>query len=264
MAWLWLWTDILDSEKIADLDDSSFRGWVILLACAKRHESGGELPPLKKLAYWCRQKETIVRGWLSALEEAGFVEKNDGTYVMHDWDQWQARTPGRKSGGKALSNAERQRRFREARRNAASTVTAVTPPVPPIENNRIEESIDRIPLRNERNFVTDNVTSIPTPPTPPISSSEEDRVCRLAEEIGGDVSWAMWVSSRFKLGDTPTVIQAALSAAVDAGKVNLSYVGAIAKRYAKDGIPEVRSDGKRAVKENYKPVKVYPLIREGQ
>ena len=68
-------------------------------------------------------------------------------------------------------------------------------------------------------------------------------MCSLAETVGGDVSWSLWASRRLVMGDSPAVIEAALSAGVDAGKINQSYIGKIAARYAKEGIPEIKPNG---------------------
>jgi hypothetical protein len=65
----------------------------------------------------------------------------------------------------------------------------------------------------------------------------------MAEEIGGDVSWATWASNRFRLGDKPTVIEAALSEAVDSQVIDLSYVGKIAARMSREGIGKPKGYG---------------------
>ena len=73
---------------------------------------------------------------------------------------------------------------------------------------------------------------------------EAEEVCNLAAEIGGDVSWSLWASNRLKLGDSPAVLRAAITAGVDCGHVNQSYIGKIAARFAKDGVPDVKSDNR--------------------
>ena len=64
-----------------------------------------------------------------------------------------------------------------------------------------------------------------------------EKICTLCAEIGGDVSWSLWASRRIQMGDSPAVLEAALQAGVDAGKVNQSYVGRIAARFAIEGVP---------------------------
>ncbi len=212
MSWLWLWTDILDSEKVAELDDSSFRGWTLFLACAKRHDQEGVLPPIKKLSYWCRQTETTVRGWLSALEESEFIEKNEDTYTMHDWDHWQARTPGRKPldqmGGKALSNAQRQRRYREAHPRNVTLPSAL----PVTENNREEESRERITLRNENYSVTNNVipsvTLPPVPISPPVWNDHQQQCIEQATTKWGASNGDIFVGELLGIFHEDVVMEA--------------------------------------------------------
>jgi hypothetical protein len=172
MSWLWLWTDILDSEKIAELDDPTFRGWIMILACAKRNDAAGDLPPLKKLAYWCRRPESIVKGWLLILVDHGLIDRDDDSFSVHDWDQWQPRNPGPRpipgGSGKAMSNADRQRRYRERQKSMRNDVT---PPLhSPEENNREEERRERITLRNDNCLVMNNDVTLRYPPPPPLSS----------------------------------------------------------------------------------------------
>ena len=44
MAWLCLWTDILDCPKLAELDDATIGGWILILAAVKRHDQAGLVP----------------------------------------------------------------------------------------------------------------------------------------------------------------------------------------------------------------------------
>jgi len=168
MSWLWLWTDILDSEKIAELDDPTFRGWITLLACAKRHEAAGVLPPLKKLAYWCRRPESTVKCWVLILADHGLIDKEGDEFRVHDWEQWQPRIPGPRTDGKAMSNAERQRAYRERQKTRRDSVTS--PLHSPEDSNKEEERRVRITSRNDNCLVTDNELRNVTPPSPPLSS----------------------------------------------------------------------------------------------
>src|SRR5271166_1402368 len=164
MSWLWLWTDILDSEKIAELDDATIGGWILILAATKRFDENGLVPPIKKLSHWCRRPEMTVRAWVSKLLEVGLLEIQDSKTAVHDWLDWQPRSPGPRPSGKAMSNTVRQRAWRERRKAERN---GVTPPLhSPREYKRGEESIVRTPLRNEIRNVRNSVT----PPPPPLSS----------------------------------------------------------------------------------------------
>ena len=184
MAWLCLWTDVLDCEKLAELDDTTFRGWILLLACAKRHDAAGALPSLKKLAYWCRYSEREVKAWLLELEDHGLLDRDGDEFSVHDWDHWQPRTPGRKPGSeKPKTNAERQRLWRE--NHPRTAVTDVTPPLDsPKENNKKEERRSTLPLRNENVFVTNNVTPPQIDETTLIPNSIEWKIFHCIKQGG--------------------------------------------------------------------------------
>jgi hypothetical protein len=62
------------------------------------------------------------------------------------------------------------------------------------------------------------------------------------------LSWSLWTLRRLQLGDTPEIIEAALSEAVNAGKLNQAYVAKIAARLKRDGLPMAPSYGNGRVK----------------
>lgn len=233
MPWLRLWIDILDDADIHGLPLSLVGAWTLLLAAAKKYDRQGQLPPIKTLAFWVHHPQETVTAWLEELVTAGFVEGNGVTYSMHGWERWQE--------PKDRTNAERQ-----ARHKAKVKAEKKSPPAPPKESNTERESegtVTQTPLLTPGNG---SVTALPEsepfdpgPPDspPPAMDPEEARVCGIAERVGGDVSWATWASSRFRLGDKPHVIEAAIDEAVNCGKVNQKYVAKIAARYAAEGIP---------------------------
>ncbi len=190
MAWLWLWTDILDCSKLAELDDTTFRGWIMLLACAKRHDLDGCLPRLKDLAYWCRKDESAVKTWLLVLAEHQLVEREGDDFKIHDWHYWQPGRSGPTSGvhGKAKTNAERQREYRQREREKRETDerNVTEPPVTPItNNNRGEERREGITLRNDNSLVTNNVTPNVTPsPSPPLTPHQQECINQATEKWG--------------------------------------------------------------------------------
>jgi hypothetical protein len=69
-------------------------------------------------------------------------------------------------------------------------------------------------------------------------SADETRVANLAIELGCDFSWGTWAGWQFTLGISPAVLEAALHEAVNCGKVSQPYVGKIAARFKRDGIPK--------------------------
>jgi hypothetical protein len=69
-------------------------------------------------------------------------------------------------------------------------------------------------------------------------SADESRVANLAVELGCDFSWGIWASRQFTMGISPAVLEAALHEAVNCGKLSQPYVGKIAARFKRDGIPK--------------------------
>ena len=139
MRWLRLWTDCLDSKKIQRLSPVIFKAWVnLLLSTARAGSPNGDLPALDDLVFDFRETPETVKGWLEAIAAAGLVDRAEGWYRVHDWKHWQP---------SEASNAARQAKFRESRRNAPSNAPSnghsnghsngcVTPKVTPIEGRR--------------------------------------------------------------------------------------------------------------------------------
>jgi hypothetical protein len=108
------------------------------------------------------------------------------------------------------------------------------------------------------------------PPCPPVVSKagtpEADRVANLAAEIGGDIGWAMWACNRFKMGDEPKIVEAALDAAVDAKIIDTTYVAKIIKRLNREGLPKESPsrNGFKGRKESVYPTLPYagPVVRD--
>lgn len=140
MPWLRFWTDILDSEKIADLDDASYRGWSLTLIAAKRFDHDGMLPPLRRLAYWLRRSEAVVADLLERLVSAGLLDRDGDWFRVHDWKRWQE--------PEDRTNAERQRRHREKKKPPSALPEEERKAETEREQSRAEETVTPPPLRN--------------------------------------------------------------------------------------------------------------------
>lgn len=214
MPWYRVWTDILDSEKFAELDDSTIGGWTLILSAVKRFNRGGMLPPQKKLAHWTRRGKATVSAWINDLLEAGLLEEMDGGIGVHDWSHWQE--------PRDRTNAARQAKHRERKRNALPC----TPPRPETETETEGEQIqsdnryvtELPPLRNGE--VTPLQTRPPAPTDEVLTGREGEehqlflRVMQTLEdheptrhlgkqllmaadtpEIRGYESWRLWVAA---------------------------------------------------------------------
>jgi hypothetical protein len=221
-----LWDSILDNVKVQRLNAPVFMAWINLLAVTARYGGErGELPSWEDMAFGLRASKTTIKGWIDVLVTAGLIDKTKRHYSIHDFEKWND------SKDKTAAKRQREWRQRQALRNA--------------QRNAVTEAQHNTPQDNEgyeENEEEEEGKDSPPPPAEPLPE-ENTRVCDLAAKIGGDISWAMWASRRMKLGDSPAVLEAALSEAVNCGKVNQPYVAKIAARYAKDGIPKVSTNG---------------------
>lgn len=270
MPWLRLWIDVLDDVDLHELSDSTFRGWVLMLAAAKKFDKDGMLPELKTMAHWMHVSKERVQSWINELVTAGFLERNVSngvTISVHGWYRWQEPVD--------RTNAIRQARFRAKQRakltkteqkaiseNPASRTRALgcapaiapapaeypdsetetetdTPPTPPALRNRY------VPLRNAVTTPSSECVCVQvdsaSPPEEKSKVAEDPelmRVATLAAELTGDVSWSLWVSQRVTLGDPVHWVESAIREMVDTGIIQRKYVGGILKRYAQDGGPK--------------------------
>lgn len=145
-----LWDSILDNLKMHRLGPETIGRWTWLLACAQRHDRhNGTLPDIETLAFWLRHSEDEIREWLKELMAAKLIDREDRSYVIHDWNQWRC--------SKDRTAKDRMKRMRERKKNESQNgdVTPVT--------------------RNKNRNADRNVT---VPVTPPVTSGYED-VTRL-------------------------------------------------------------------------------------
>ena len=243
MPWLRLWVDILDDPDLHELPNDTCWGWALMLAAVKRTSDDGTLPPSRRLSVMLHQPEATVTRWINELIAAGMIDEEGGNLTMHGWGRWQ--------GPHDTDSAERSRRYR-IRQKAKKAAASPLPPAPPSqEENRTEErsSSRSLPSASQRDALSARYSA----PATPDERSEEERICDLAATIGGDIGWASWVSNRLRIGDSTQAIEAALSEAVDAKVISTSYVGKILKRYAREGVPELKTTSKAAKAAGIRP-----------
>lgn len=95
MPWLRLWTDILDDVDLHALPRETRWGWTAFLAAAKRHNSGGQLPPIKTLAFWTHETDQTVMQWIGELVKVGRLERRDESIFVVDWNKHVGEPRGR-------------------------------------------------------------------------------------------------------------------------------------------------------------------------
>lgn len=106
----------VDNAKLIKLSDRAHRNWFNLNCVANEH--GGVLPDLETIAIKLRVSEARAAAAIAELVAAKlFDQREDGSFIPHDWEQWQYR-----SDGKDATNAERQRRHRKKQRDERRAV----------------------------------------------------------------------------------------------------------------------------------------------
>lgn len=100
----------VDNAKLIKLNDRAHRNWFNLNCVANEH--GGVLPDLGTIAIKLRISEARTAAAIAELVAAKlFDQREDGSFVPHDWNQWQYKTDAADA-----TNAERQKKHREKQR----------------------------------------------------------------------------------------------------------------------------------------------------
>lgn len=100
----------VDHAKLILLSDKAHRNWFNLNCIANAH--GGVLPDIKMVAVKLRVSPARAAAALAELvTKRLFDRREDGTYVPHDWNDWQFKTDTADA-----TNAERQKNFRAKQR----------------------------------------------------------------------------------------------------------------------------------------------------
>lgn len=103
MAWLRLHERVAEDQKVQRLADSLFKFWVNAMCVSKKF--GGRVD-LEDASWRLRMPETRLVMNLELLKNKKLVDhQTDGTYWMHDWEDWQYETDE--------TSTKRVRRFRE-------------------------------------------------------------------------------------------------------------------------------------------------------
>lgn len=109
----------VDNPKLIKLSDRAHRNWFNLNCVA--NENGGVLPDLATISIKLRMPESRAAAAIAELvTKRLFDQREDGSFVPHDWEQWQY-----KSDLADATNAERQKRMRERRRQELNELRAL-------------------------------------------------------------------------------------------------------------------------------------------
>lgn len=109
----------VDNAKLIKLSDRAHRNWFNLNCVANDH--GGVLPDLGTVAIKLRVSEARAAAAIAELvTKKLFDQLEDGSFVPHDYNQWQFKTDERDA-----TNAERQKNFRRKQREERKALLAL-------------------------------------------------------------------------------------------------------------------------------------------
>lgn len=109
----------VDNAKLIKLSDRAHRNWFNLNCVANEH--GGVLPDIETVAIKLRVSKPKAAAAIAEMVTAKlFDQREDGTFVPHDWQQWQYRTDEADP-----TNAQRQKRHRDKRRAERKAIEAL-------------------------------------------------------------------------------------------------------------------------------------------
>ena len=109
----------VDSAKLIRLSDKAHRNWFNLNCVANAH--GGVLPDLETVAIKLRVSEARAAAAIAELvTKRLFDKREDGSFVPHDWNEWQFKTDLADA-----TNADRQKKFRRQRAEEFKTLKAL-------------------------------------------------------------------------------------------------------------------------------------------
>lgn len=86
LPWFRFHVRTLESPKVQMLPDATFKTWVNLLCLARMGD--GVLPPARDIAFKLRVSEKDASKQISALVEAGLLDRTDHGLMPHDWDEY--------------------------------------------------------------------------------------------------------------------------------------------------------------------------------
>lgn len=238
MNWFRLYHTVLTDDKIQRLPIELRWHWIELLCLASQEKNRGTLPKFEVISFYMRVKKSKVKKIIDALIEAGLVERIAGEkpddskgqstqcddakgFVMHNWEERQ-----RKSD---VSN-ERVQRYRERIGNGDVTLQKRSAR-PPAGSRSEKEKEETPPTPSE---------GVPLATVPNLGP-EYAIVGELAMQLGGDVSWGMWVSRMGHFGFEASWIKHALEKASAKNTLKQAYVYGILKRYQGQGCPDPES-----------------------
>jgi len=113
--WFRIHTEILTRAKIQKLPPRVFKHWINLLCVVAEADLGaGRVPSLEQTAYQMHQSESKVDHILNVLVSKQLLDRHEGWFKVHDWDDWQYHSD---------ISTQRVRAFRARKQKPSETVS---------------------------------------------------------------------------------------------------------------------------------------------
>jgi hypothetical protein len=219
MQWCRLYHEFATDPKVQMMPEAMQRRLVMLFCL----QSDGSLEDMddETLAFALHIDAAELKKTKELFVKKGFIEKD--SWQPRNWDKRQRVSDDvyervkryRERNGRSSNVSVTLRKLKSGGARNVSGNVSVSPSVSESESGGSPEG------ENSRTF-----------------SADESRVANLAVELGCDFSWGIWASRQFTMGISPAVLEAALHEAVNCGKLSQPYVGKIAARFKRDGIPK--------------------------
>ena len=92
MEWFRFYHDAVDDPKVQRLSPKLFKHWINILCISSRNSDRGTLPNRQNIAFSLRVPESKVDQIIDALLDAGLIDKEGDSCLIHGWNSRQKRS----------------------------------------------------------------------------------------------------------------------------------------------------------------------------
>lgn len=208
--WFRFYDDVINDPKILKLPEGIRWAWVAILCVASKNQ--GSLPDNEDIALQLRVAPQKSASIIAALVSAGLLDRTEAGFAPHNWEGRQY-----KSDKSDPTAADRQKRYRENKRNDRNAT--VTVKRPDTEQKQItepeEKEVPAVAARDPRGDLFSNGVE-----TLKAISGKHDAACRAfigrcLKEAADDavaVLGAIQEAERLRVADAPSWIMGTLKA----------------------------------------------------
>jgi len=229
-TWIKLYVEILDDVRLAMMSDYLFRRFILFLLVAGRNNQNGLLGPVSDLAWRLRSSENDMLNSLRTMSEVGIVAETPDGWRMVDFAEQQA----------AMGGAERMQQYRKRRQASREGVTD--------RNKECNENGDEEGGAASSSTSTSSSTSISTSSSGSdygeggVEGGVADTFAAYEQNIGRITPLTAESLRELEQTYSSAWVAAALREAVRSNAPSLAYMGAILRRWKRDGFESGRPE----------------------